>query len=938
MTDRTISHYKVTGVLGRGGMGIVYKAEDTKLERTVALKFLASHLLEDEEGHARFLREAKAAASLDHPNICTVYEIDEVDGETFIAMAYLEGRTVKAKIAERPLKLDEALDIAIQTAQGLQAAHEKDIVHRDIKSANLMVTPQGQVKIMDFGLAQLAEGSKLTKTATILGTPAYMSPEQSQRLPTDRRTDIWSLGVVVYEMVTGRTPFEGERQEAVLYAIGSEEPEPITALRAGVPMELEWIVGKALAKDKEERYQHVEEMLVDLRGLTKKLASGKSTILSAQPAVAGGLGRQDQPLDKYRVIEDLDSEGDSVVYRAEDTQLKRSVTISVLPESAARQTEQRQRTKDRALLGAGVLLVAALAVIFAMWLRGPGPAEPAPLRRFAFTPPEAVGTTEYSTNVAISPNGKHIAFITAGSEGRLWVQDLDQRQPRAIDGTEGAGTPFWSPGSDFIGFVAGGELKKVSAQGGLAIRVCELPGMFFAGVTWSPDGEVIVFSSGRQLYEVSGRGGTPNLLISPEESEESPGGPTGNIISPHFLPSEAGARVLVFAFGSPTEHTMMVQNVETGQRELLGPGAMPFYSPSGHLVSQSGPLTHDLWALPFSLDTLRATGEGFPISENSRGPTVAADGTLVYLDSYGSGQQQLVWLDRGGEKTGEIGEAQEGIGDPALSPDGRLVAVKATEGSNEDVWVYDIARGVRTRVSSAPERDRRPVWSPAGDEVAFTSDRAGNDDIFLGQADGSGEEKVLAEAPRSEQLSDWSRDGKYLLYHLNDPETGYDLWYLERNEDGSGWEPHPFLQTPFNQFVPRFSPDGRYVAYVSDESGQDEVYVQPFPEGDRKVTVSSNGGTKVRWSRDGKELFYVERQTLVAVSVSSGASFSVGSATRLFEHQGLRPGTNYAPYDVSADGQRFILAEPVGERADVPEPSIRVVMNWFEEFRDRQQN
>ena len=792
---------------------------------------------------------------------------------------------------------------------------------------------------MDFGLAQLAEGSKLTKTATILGTPAYMSPEQSQRLPTDRRTDIWSLGVVVYEMVTGRTPFEGERQEAVLYAIGTEEPEPITALRAGVPMELEWIVGKALAKDKEERYQHVEEMLVDLRGLTKKLASGKSTILSAQPAAAGGLGRQDQPLDKYRVIEDLDSEGDSVVYRAEDTQLKRSVTINVLPESAARQTEQRQRTKDRALLGAGVLLVAALAVIFAMWLRGPGPAEPAPLRRFAFTPPEAVGATAYSTNVAISPNGKHIAFITAGSDGKLWVQDLDQRQPRAIDGTEGAYEPFWSPDSDFIGFVAGGELKKVSVQGGLAIRLCELPGTLYGG-TWSPDGEVIVFSSSSPpaLYEVPGRGGTPNLLISPEESEGSLGGPTGAIVYPHFLPSEAAARVLVFAFGSPTEQTMMVQNVETGQRELLGPGAMPFYSPSGHLVYQSGPQTHDLWALPFSLDTLKAAGEAFPISQNSRGPTVAADQTLVYLDSSGSGQQQLVWLDRHGEKTGEIGPVQGAIGSPALSPDGRLVAITATEGSNQDVWVYDIARGVRTRLSSAPEIEARPVWSPAGDEVAFTSTRAGNYDIFIRQADGSGEEKVLAATPLPEWLSDWSRDGKYLLYHLANPETGADLWYLERNEDGSGWEPHPFLQTPFAEAVPRFSPDGRYVAYVSNESGQNEVYVQPFPEGGRKVTVSSNGGTKVRWSRDGKELFYVEGQTLVAVSVSSGSSFSVGLATRLFEHPGLIPGINYAPYDVSADGQRFILAEPVGEGAEAPKPSIRVVQNWFAEFRDRAQD
>ena len=410
---------------------------------------------------------------------------------------------------------------------------------------------------------------------------------------------------------------------------------------------------------------------------------------------------------------------------------------------------------------------------------------------------------------------------------------------------------------------------------------------------------------------------------------------------PHFLPSEAGARVLVFmvfTFGSATEQSMMVQNLETGQREHLGPGAFPFYSPSGHLVYESDWLTHDLWALPFSLETLRAAGEAFPISENSRGPTVAADQTLVYLDSSGSGQQQLVWLDRRGNKTGEIGQAQEAIGPPALSPDGRLVAVSATEGSNHDVWVYGITRRVRTRLSSAPERDWRPVWSPAGDEVAFSSDRAGNGDILLRQADGSGEEKALASTSLHESLSDWSRDGKYLLYHTYDPKTRFDLWYLERNEDDSGWEPHLFLQTPFGEYVPRLSPDGRYVAYLSDETGQMEVYVQPFPEGGRKVTVSSNGGMKVRWSRDGKELFYVEGQTLVAVSVSSGSSFSVGSATRLFEHPGLIGGTEYPSYDVSPDGQRFILAEWVGAGGESPEPSIRVVQNWFAEFRDREQD
>ena len=291
MIDKTISHYKILSELGRGGMGVAYKAEDTKLERTVALKFLAPHLLEDEEGRARFIREAKAAASLDHQNICTVHEIDEVEGETFIAMAFIEGQTVKDKIAERPLKLDEALDIAIQAAQGLKAAHQKEIVHRDIKPANLMLTEEGQLKVMDFGLAQLAEQSRLTKTATMLGTPAYMSPEQTQRLPTDRRSDIWSLGVVIYEMVTGRLPFEGERQEAVLYAISSEEAEPITALRAGLPMELEWIVGKAMAKEAAERYQHVEELIVDLRGLVKKSASAKSTIPRAGPAIGDAVVR-----------------------------------------------------------------------------------------------------------------------------------------------------------------------------------------------------------------------------------------------------------------------------------------------------------------------------------------------------------------------------------------------------------------------------------------------------------------------------------------------------------------------------------------------------------------------------------------------------------------------------------------------------------------------
>ena len=357
---------------------------------------------------------------------------------------------------------------------------------------------------------------------------------------------------------------------------------------------------------------------------------------------------------------------------------------------------------------------------------------------------------------------------------------------------------------------------------------------------------------------------------------------------------------------------------------------------------RAGLTTYDLWALPFSLDTLKATGEAFLIAQNSLGPTVATDGTLVYLDSSSTSQRQrqLVWLNRRGDKVGEIGLPQEGIQYPTLSPDGRLVGVQATEGSNYDMWVWDMTRAVKTRLTTGPETDGVPLWSPTGEEAAFSSHRAGNWDIFLRQADGSGAAKVLVASPRDENVTDWSRDGKYLLYLLDDPETGTDLGYLERNEDGSAWEPHPFLHTPFNERAAKFSPDGRYVAYVSDESGEWEVYARPFPQGGRRSTVSSNGGSQPRWSRDGKELFYVEGSTLVAVSVSSGAAFSVGSARRLFEHPGLRDGrgtTSYPRYDVSADGRQFVLPERVDLGEEAPEPSIRVVQNWFEEFRDHQE-
>ncbi len=410
-------------------MGVVYKAEDTKLKRPVALKFLAGHLLQDEESRQRFQREARAGAAINHPNICMVHEIGEADGQTFLAMEFVAGQGVKEKIETRPLKLEEALDIATQTAQGLQEAHEKGIVHRDIKPANLMVNEKGQVKIMDFGLAQLASRSKLTKTGTTLGTMAYMSPEQVQGEPTDHRSDIWSLGVVLYEMVTGQLPFKGDYGQVVGYNILNEEPEPITALRAGLPMELEWIVGKALAKDAAERYQHVEEIIVDLRSLHGKLVADVSTPTPAETA------------DRR-----------------------------VMPQPTPQERLSRHHRVHRVLIAVSVLSISA-AVAFGVlwWLRAPTPGGERPLRRFTLMPQESVFWP------VVSPDGRFIAYLTKPSAETvaLWVHNLSEDDARIIGGPDEAiwnTQPFWSPDSKILVFRSGNELKKIPVEGGLSLR------------------------------------------------------------------------------------------------------------------------------------------------------------------------------------------------------------------------------------------------------------------------------------------------------------------------------------------------------------------------------------------------------------------------------------------------------------------------------------
>jgi Tol biopolymer transport system component/DNA-binding winged helix-turn-helix (wHTH) protein len=585
------------------------------------------------------------------------------------------------------------------------------------------------------------------------------------------------------------------------------------------------------------------------------------------------------------------------------------------------------------------LLFAGTAIAFLVFLYSRQTPPEAPLRKFSITPPIVMRLANMPKMVAISPDGKHIAFTEGTAEGKLWVQNLERLDAVPMEYTEDAAGPFWSPDSKFIGFATSKEIRKIAVEGGQAFRLCELPSpghTNYSGGSWSPDGETIAFGSGGVIYELPARGGVAKQLIRSDSHMLSAEGLWGLVRSPQFLPSQAGHRLLVFAFGAyGPRPKMMVQDLDSGRQESLGPGVRPFYSPTGHLVYSPHAHSRSLMALAFSLDTLRATGEAFPIANDAHYPSIAADGTLAYLERAGREQRQLVWIDRHGNKLGELGPVRWNMRDPDLSQDGQRVAVTiAADGTSQDVWVYDTARGSGSPVTTFVDNDYCAAWAPSGEHVAFSSNRAGNPDILLRRADGTGEEEIVVSTPAYEILTDWSSDGKYLLFHRSDAQANFDIWYVERSADGNKWgEPRVFLQTPFYEGDPKLSPDGRYVAYVSDVSGEFEVYVESFPEGGGKAAISKNGGTQPRWSPDGKELFYVEGDTLLAVSVTTTPSFSVGSTTPLFRHPTLYDHTPYPQYDVSNDGQRFILAEHAGE---LPMPKIRVVQNWFSEFQRRQ--
>jgi serine/threonine protein kinase len=902
MIGSTISHYQILEKLGEGGMGVVYKAQDTKLDRLVALKFLPQHLSANEQDKARFIQEAKAAAALNHPNICTIHGIEEYDGQTYIVMEFVEGQTLRERfpvgaIHESPLQIKQAIEIGIQLADGLAAAHEKGIVHRDLKPENIMLQKDGRVKIMDFGLAKLKGASRLTKTGSTVGTTGYMSPEQVQGLDTDHRTDIFSLGVILYELFAGRSPFKGVHETAINYEIVNVEADPISSVKPEIDQEVDSIVLDCLAKDPMDRYQSVAEVGRNLRRFKRESSRSRVSRISQAGRVTPPSGIQDP----------------------------------VQIES----TRKREKFQGSALWMAtsALLFVVALLVSF-VHFREEAPERP--VIRFTEEPPARTRfDNRLYNNFSISPDGRIVAFagIDSLNKRKLWVRYLSSQEAQPLAGTEGAALPFWSPDSRFIGFFADGKLKKINVAGGPAITLCDASSQAGPrGGAWSKEGLIVFAPDGAgPLYRVSSSGGVPVQLTSLDTTKRE----TSHRF-PFFLPD---GKIYLYARVSPavSDAVRIFARSVDGKTDTLIVEASSFaLFAQGHLLYARD---QTLMAQPFDPDGLSFTGEAYPVAEDvavssqlTAGMMFSASdqGTLLYQQGSGRQGVQLAWFDRLGRKTGSIGNL--GLYDGVrISPDGRQVAVTEIDPKvrASDIWIYDLTRAIRTRFTFDLANDFLAVWSPTGDEIVFASNRGGKNALFKRPADGTSPETLLLATDINIRPSDWSSDGKFIaFFSLGNPMTRTDIWVLPLVGDG---KPYPFLQTEFNEGNPRFSPEGRWLAYSSDESGQTEVYVRPFPGPGPKWQVSTGGGRLPRWRKDGKEILYLDPENkLMAATVSvSGARFEVSNVQQLFQTSLASFGNNY---DVTADGQRFIIiSTPEGHET----ASLNVVVNWDAEMKKK---
>jgi serine/threonine-protein kinase len=888
LIGKTLGHYEITAQLGKGGMGEVYRARDTKLGREVAIKVLPKEMSGDPERVARFEREARLLASLQHAHIASIYGFEHDGGLQFLAMELVEGQTLEDRLQEGALSRDETLRIAGQMAAGLEAAHEKGVIHRDLKPANVMLTGDGDVKILDFGLARAWFGdaeeedigasptitAAMTQAGTILGTAAYMSPEQARGKNVDRRADIWAFGAILWEMVTGNRLFGGETISDTLAAVIRAEPE--------------WEV---LPTEAQPRICHLIE-----RCLVR------------------------DPRQRLRDI------GEARILLQESPDAPRTVT----------HREDGPSSGPGWARNAG-WFVAIAAVAVAAWIGlSPRPGiEPSPVMRFALSTDEPVIIDLFpSCALAISPGGDHVVIAGARrSEGHgLYVRSIGSDDAELLPGTSRADNPVFSPDGQWIAFGQDDKLKKISISGGPPVTLCDAPDM--RGASWGTNGQ-IVFAPGRAsgLMLVAESGGTPVALTQIEANEASLAVPSHRW--PAFLPD--GETVLFTR--TPDDNVydiadIVAVSVADGTQKVLVEGATyPKYAANGILLFLR---QNTLFGARFSEERVELLGPPTPVLAEVAFATtygfgqlaVSSTGLLVYLTDPGSrALENLVWLDRDGTKT--VASAHErSFGNSRISPDGRRALVQVRDSGRVNLWMLEFARDSMTRFSFSEVIDRNPVWSPDGNWVVFSSMHGGaSSNLFRKRSNGTGELERLTQSPDHQNPTSWSPDGKVVAFEQFSPDTAGDILLMRLDPDPQ--EPEVYLRTPFSENAPKISPDGEWIAYQSNVSGQLEIYVGPLSGSGGQVKVSLNGGVWPVWSPDGKELLYIDRgaRKLAAVrySVEDG-EFVPELAREILDY----PRT-YGAFDV-AGGPFRILTDESLEREGATQRPLTVLVNWFEEL------
>ena len=875
--------YEILDAIGAGGMGEVYRARDSRLGRDVALKVLPEAFARDPDRMVRFEREAKVLAALNHPNIASLYGLEESNGARALVMELVEGPTLSARIQQGSLPLAEALPVAKQIAEGLEYAHERSIIHRDLKPSNVKLTPDGQVKILDFGLAKALEGESTeeelrnsptlsaaaTRAGVLLGTAAYMSPEQARCKRVDRRTDIWAFGCVLYEMLSGLLAFGGETTSDILACVIRAEPD-WSSLPASVPSRLRELLRRCFQKDPKQRLQAIGEARVTIEEL-----------LAGSP----------------------------------------DVTVFTAP------TDAHLKLRERLAWSTAVALLAIAALLLAIgyFSSMPKPAQPVVSQIGAPENTKFVLAGMSAGPPVVSPDGNWLAFAARGADGRqvLWVRSLDGITEQPLAGTEGATFPFWSSDSRSLAFFANGKLNRIDASGGPLLALCDA--VSGRGGSWGPDGTILFALLSGPIVRVPASGGTPQPITKL----------TGSLNQfshrwPQFLPDGKHFLFLGQATSSG-DSTMYAGSLDSGEpKVLLRNESNAIYAPPGYLLFLR---QETLLAQPFDANKLQLTGEAAPLaghggvdSNMAKGNfSVSENGILVYANGSMS-EARLLWFDRSGKQLAETAGVDL-YGFPRISPDGRkLVVSKLSAASSSGIWIFDLNHNTSSRLTFFAGKDAMPVWSPDDKFIAFAANQGANRHIYQQAANGSGTATPLVAAQGDEILPSWSSDGRYLVFqrHSNQGNSPWEIWAAPLFGDRKTF---PVAQNPhFLQGDAALSPDGKWLAYDTDETGRLEVYLMPFLHGGGKWQLSTSGGGCSRWRADGKELFYMSLDNkLMSVEISEQASSVViGKVQPLFQANPV-PRAPECMYDVTPDGQKFVVVTLALEPGSQP---LTLTLNW----------